>query len=91
LCSTAKIQALHVLAYVEELLWDSAVWHERPWLSREWLSGENWQIGNLEIVLVPLLAVPQLTHYLLDGFIWKRRSNARFSSMLNENPVKKEA
>ena len=23
--------------------------------------------------LVPLLVVPQLTHYVLDGFIWKLR------------------
>jgi hypothetical protein len=22
--------------------------------------------------LVPLLVVPQLTHYLLDGFIWRK-------------------
>jgi hypothetical protein len=24
-------------------------------------------------VLVPLLALPQATHYVLDGFIWKVR------------------
>ena len=29
-------------------------------------------------LVVPLLAVPQLTHYLLDGFVWRVRS---------ENPV----
>jgi hypothetical protein len=24
--------------------------------------------------LVPLLALPQSTHYVLDGFIWRRRA-----------------
>ena len=28
--------------------------------------------------LVPLLALPQLTHYVLDGFIWRRKSNPEF-------------
>jgi hypothetical protein len=27
---------------------------------------------------VPLLAVPQLTHYILDGFVWRRKNNANF-------------
>jgi hypothetical protein len=31
--------------------------------------------GGFENVLVPLLAVPQITHYVLDGFLWRRRSN----------------
>jgi len=31
------------------------------------------KIGNEQILslLVPLLALPQSTHYVLDGFIWK--------------------
>jgi hypothetical protein len=63
-----------VLASAEETLWDRLVWHEHPQLfgmSRE-LSAE------LLVFVVPLLAVPQLTHYLLDGFVWRVRS---------ENPV----
>jgi hypothetical protein len=34
-----------------------------------------------------LLAVPQLTHYILDGFIWRRRSNARVSSLVTRRPA----
>ena len=65
---------LWLLAFVEELLWDRGVWHER-----NWLFGSPWhQSERLQSVLVPLLAVPQITHYILDGFIWKRRSNPRF-------------
>jgi hypothetical protein len=63
--------ALWLIAYVEELVWDRAVWHDRAWLF-----GEGWDVGGAKLVIVPLLALPQLTHYVLDGFIWKRRSNA---------------
>ncbi len=68
------LATLWVIAYVEELLWDRGVWHERAWLF-----GSGWDIGMLKIFLVPLLALPQLTHYVLDGFIWRRKSNPDFS------------
>lgn len=59
-----------VLAYIEELAWDRGVWQERAWLF-----GRGWGTGGWRAWLVPLLAVPQITHYVLDGFIWRRRSN----------------
>jgi len=68
------LATLWLIAYVEELLWDRGVWHDR-----EWLFGAAWDIGSLKILLVPLLALPQLTHYVLDGFIWRRKSNPNFS------------
>jgi hypothetical protein len=61
---------LWLVAFAEELVWDRAVWQDRSWLF-----GEPWSIGDLKLVVVPLLALPQLTHYVLDGFIWRRRSN----------------
>lgn len=60
------LATIWVLAYTEELLWDRGVWHERSWLF-----GDGWNAS--QVLLVPLLAVPQLTHYILDGFLWKRR------------------
>jgi len=59
---------LLVLALGEELLWDKLVWHER---SR--LFGEDglWLSADVMALVVPLLALPQATHYLLDAFIWK--------------------
>ncbi|MDM4018802.1 hypothetical protein [Roseiconus lacunae] len=74
-----------VLAYVEELVWDRGVWHER-----EWLFGSAWNFEGLETVIPPLLAVPQVTHYVLDGFIWRRRSHhavARIGSSSNKITV----
>jgi hypothetical protein len=68
------LAAVWLIAYVEEMFWDRGVWHERSWLF-----GSSWETGSLKLVLVPLLAVPQLTHYILDGFIWRRRSNPQFS------------
>jgi hypothetical protein len=65
---------LWLLGYAEELLWDRAVWHERAWLF-----GAPWDTRALEAVIAPLLAVPQLTHYVLDGFVWRRRTNPAFT------------
>lgn len=67
---TRFIGLIWILAYVEELIWDRGVWHERAWLF-----GSAWSLESIEGLLVPLLAVPQITHYVLDGFIWKRRSS----------------
>ncbi|MCK6570592.1 hypothetical protein L6V77_05695 [Myxococcota bacterium] len=65
------LAALWVLAFGEELLWDRAVWQDHPQIFGAPFA--PW-VGGLLPYLVPLLAVPQLTHYLLDGFIWKRRA-----------------
>ena len=56
---------LFSIAFFEEFLWEILVWKENISVSNISLS-ENWQM-----LLVPLLTVPQLTHYLLDGFIWR--------------------
>lgn len=67
------LATLWALAYVEELFWHRGVWHEK-----NWLFGADWELDNLKIFFVPLLAVPQLTHYVLDGFVWRRKHNAGF-------------
>ncbi|MCO6457559.1 MAG: hypothetical protein J5I93_19840 [Pirellulaceae bacterium] len=69
--------AVWLLAYAEELVWDRAVWQERGWLFGSPLDAEH-----LQGVLVPLLAVPQLTHYVLDGFIWRRGRNPSLQRLL---------
>lgn len=66
----AFVGVLWLVAFLEELVWDRAVWHDRPEVF-----GEPWDVGAAKLVLVPLLALPQLTHYVLDGFIWKIRTN----------------
>ena len=68
---------LWLLAYAEELVWDRAIWQERSWLF-----GSAWHNESWHVWLVPLLAVPQATHYILDGFIWRRRSNKDVAEMM---------
>ena len=69
-------------AWLEEAVWDRLVWHEHATLfpfaaiplSDAWL-----------LFLVPLLSLPQSTHYALDAWIWRSgRQNpdlARFVGM----------
>lgn len=55
---------LLVIASTEEFLWEVLVWNEN--ISFAAINFSGW-----EFLAVPLLSVPQFTHYLLDGFIWK--------------------
>lgn len=66
---------LCLFAIIEEGLWDIAVWKEH--LSVFGLSpATGLQLDHtLLSVVVPLLALPQITHYVLDGFIWKIRQD----------------
>ncbi len=61
---------LLTLAYVEEGLWDLFVWQEHAvafgQLALSFAAPEA--VGHL---VVPLLTVPQATHYVLDSWIWK--------------------
>ncbi|MDQ3368360.1 MAG: hypothetical protein M3680_23280 [Myxococcota bacterium] len=71
------LATLWVVAYVEELIWDRSIWHDR-----EWLFGEGSDASGVALILVPLLAMPQLAHYVLDAFLWRRRSNPRLGRLL---------
>jgi len=66
---------LAALAYLAEGIWDVWIWKDHasyfPLFHRA-LSG--FEPGpELTSVLVALLTLPQATHYLLDGFIWRIR------------------
>lgn len=64
---------LLVFAYVEEGFWDALIWGDHRqfygWLAFLPKVSDH----AVQSVLVPLLALPQATHYVLDGFIWKVR------------------
>jgi hypothetical protein len=62
------------LAFVEEGLWDRLVWRAHGGLFP--LPSADLEAGMLAVV-VPLLAVPQATHYVLDALLWRTspRSN----------------
>jgi hypothetical protein len=82
---------IFLLAFVEEGLWDALIWKEH----REVFSLFGFLPAasdkTLLSVLVPLLALPQITHYILDGFIWKVRGEAfweKKSATANSAPEK---
>ena len=54
------------LAMLEEGLWDALVWHDHEGYFGAW-DPPSWAAA----VAVVVLAVPQITHYLLDGHIWR--------------------
>lgn len=64
----AFVAILVVIALVEEFAWDQLAWHERTALFGD--LGFRLDASVLRWI-VPLLALPQATHYVLDGFVWR--------------------
>lgn len=60
-------------AYLEEGLWDGLVWREHPSVFQFFQHLPTISSPILLALLVPLLSLPQSTHYVLDGFIWRRQ------------------
>lgn len=61
---------LAIVAWLEEWGWDRIVWHEHASL----FPGPALQLApSLMALAVPLLALPQATHYVLDAWIWRVR------------------
>jgi hypothetical protein len=67
------------LSYLEESLWDVMVWKDHldlfPFLTDADPIHNHWILS----AVVALLVLPQITHYVVDGFIWRfsKDSNAR--------------
>lgn len=61
---------LIALAYSEEALWELFVWQEHAEVFLGMVL--NFEVPSAALtILVPLLTVPQATHYILDAKIWK--------------------
>lgn len=63
---------LFFLGYLEEGMWDLFIWKDHTGLFP--FSNYFSEINQLEslALIVPLLTLPQATHYVLDGIIWKQ-------------------
>jgi hypothetical protein len=62
---------IFLFAFIEEGLWDFLVWKEHS-LVFSFNSLPSPDISDKALsFIVPLLALPQITHYILDGYIWK--------------------
>lgn len=70
---------LLLAGFGEEWAWDRLVWHEHATL----FPGAALSLPrSLFSLLVPLLALPQATHYVLDGWIWKIKRHAELSDWI---------
>jgi hypothetical protein len=68
---------IFLFAFIEEGLWDLTVWKEHKNIFG---AGGLFDIelnDRILSIIVPLLALPQITHYILDGFIWRVRDNLK--------------
>ena len=77
---------LLAFAYVEEGVWDVLVWKEHAAAYFGFASG--WTLpAAAAAALIPLLALPQAVHYLLDAWIWRfDGSNPRLGELLLNLP-----
>lgn len=69
------ISVILLLAFLEEYLWEVFVWNEN-FESIYYNYFKEWHF-----LVVPLLMVPQFTHYILDGIIWKRKTRYNPSTL----------
>lgn len=62
------------LAYLEESIWDVFVWRENS-TSFGWMYGFFDAIDDDQLLafVIPFLIMPQVVHYVLDGYIWKKK------------------
>lgn len=74
------IGILLFLGIAEETLWDVFHWREHDSIFGALYSIPAVTQRDLQALVVALLSVPQITHYLLDGVIWKRRTGAASAS-----------
>jgi hypothetical protein len=66
------VGALALVAWLEEALWDGLVWREHGALFGPLFATLPTISSEATLAwLVPLLAVPQATHYVIDAFIWR--------------------
>jgi hypothetical protein len=75
------LSLIFLFAFIEEGLWDFIVWKEHSVVFNfNSLPAVNISDKALSFI-IPLLALPQITHYILDGFIWKiKEDNFRWNN-----------
>jgi hypothetical protein len=61
-------------AYLEEGIWDRFVWREHADIFG---SVHVTAPAAVIVLLVPLLTMPQITHYVLDAYIWRVNKKGR--------------
>ncbi|MFA6236060.1 MAG: hypothetical protein WC635_01930 [Bacteriovorax sp.] len=65
---------LFLLSFIEEGLWAGFVWREHLDFFQIFSHLPVLEDRTTLALVVPLLTLPQSTHYVLDGFIWKKKT-----------------
>ena len=73
---------LFLLAYLEEAIWDTLIWSEHKSIFFTIKLGAA--ISDYETLswMIPLLALPQVTHYILDAYIWRFKEDPELKQIL---------
>lgn len=66
---------LLVFAFIEEGLWNSMIWNEHQNYFHLFNAMPSINDSILISLLIPLLSVPQISHYIIDGYIWKLKDD----------------
>jgi len=69
------ILSLILFGYIEEGFWAGLVWREHLEVFGIFANLPTIRAKDTLNLIVPLLTLPQATHYVLDGFIWRLRDN----------------
>lgn len=67
------IVSLFAFAFFEEALWDGLHWRDHETIFSWFYFLPIIRMTELQSVVIPLLALPQITHYLIDGVIWRKQ------------------
>ncbi len=62
------VLSLVAFSYFEEAIWDKLVWRESANIFGSFHFAASATVLG---ILVPLLTMPQVTHYVLDAYIWR--------------------
>ncbi len=65
------IGILILLAYIEEGLWDGFIWRDHTQFFQNFTALPIVRDRFILALLIPLLALPQSTHYIFDAFLWR--------------------
>lgn len=70
---TVMLAIVLILAFGEEYLWDMLLYRDNESFFENILSYPAAQLSSPigQALALALLSLPQVTHYILDGFIWK--------------------
>lgn len=68
---------LLIAAFIEEGFWDALIWREHGEYFSSFYFMESAASNAGVALALALLVLPQLTHYILDGFIWKSKGLKR--------------